>query len=281
MADAMVAPVVGGGVGCAVAAVVWRLAASPLSRRPRLMAAPVALAATVTGLTFRLPVLAFAGPVAVGFLAVELQRRERRAGDRRRQAGLPIVVDAMIQQLRSGTGLRAVCAIPVAVGPEVGEMLRPLVAALERQRPLREAVSGLQAEATRRGRHDAQLFAATLAALVDRGGPAVPALQRLRLTLMGAVEARSRAEAQAGQARASAALLAGAPALFAIVVAVADSEVAHFYLREPAGGLCVTAALLLSLGGWRWMNRAVGRALRQHDSGVDDSGVDRRRGTRR
>lgn len=276
MVDALVAPVVGGGVGCAVAAVVWRLVASPLSRRPRLMAVPVVLAAMVTGLTLRLPVLASAGPVAIGFLAVELERRERRARDRRRQAGLPVVVDTMIQQLRSGTGLRTACVAPVAVGPEVVEMLRPLVAALERQRPLREAVSGLQAEATNRGWHDAQLFAATLAALVDRGGPAVPALQRLRLTLMGAVEARSRAESQAGQARASAALLAGAPALFALVVAVADTKVGHFYLREPAGGLCVAVALLLSMGGWRWMNRVVGRALRHHDSGVD-----RRRGVRR
>lgn len=265
MAEAFVVPVVGGGVGCAVGVVVWRVA-GPTPRMRRRPAAIVAAAlALVMGLVLRLPVLASAGPVAIGFVAVELERRGRQARDRRRLAGLPVVVDAMVQQLRSGVGLRVACATPAAVGDEADEMLRPLVDALARQRPLREAVSELQAEATRRGWHDAQLFAATLAALVDRGGPPVAALQRLRLTLTGAIEARVRAEAQAGQARASAALLAGAPALFALVVALADTDVGHFYLRAPVGGLCVTAALLLSQAGWRWMNREVDRALRRSD----------------
>ncbi len=276
MAEALLVPVVGGGVGCAVGAVAWR-AAGPQRNLPlRPMAVVVAVLAVVAGLATRVPLLVFAAPVAVGFLVVELEHRERRARDRRRQAGLPVVVDAMVQQLRAGTGLRVVCATPAAVGSEVDEMLRPLVEALERQRPLREAVGALQAEASRRAWHDAQLFAATLAALVDRGGPAVGALQRLRLTLTGAVEARSRAESQAGQARASAALLAGAPALFALVVAFADADVGHFYLREPSGGLCVTVALLLSQAGWRWMSRDVDRALHRHDAVSS-----RRRGNRR
>lgn len=276
MADAVLVPVVGGGVGCAVGAVAWRAAGLQRNLPVRPMAVVVAVPAVVVGLVFRIPMLTFAAPVAVGFVAVELEHRERRARERRRLAGLPIVVDAMVQQLRAGAGLRVVCATPVAVGAEVDDMLRPLVEALDRQRPLREAVGALQAEASRRAWHDAQLFAATLVALVDRGGPAAAALQRLRLTLTGAVEARSRAESQAGQARASAALLAGAPALFALVVALADGDVGHFYLREPLGGLCVTVALLLSQAGWRWMSRDVDRALRRHDAVTN-----RRRGSRR
>lgn len=255
---------VGGGVGCAVGVATWIAGGWRVTLRPRRLAGLGAAAAVVSGLVFRLPILASAGPVAIWFLAVELERRERGAGDRRRREGLPIAVDAMIQQLRAGSGLRVVCAAPVTVHPEVDEVLRPLVDLLGRQRPLREAVHQLQAEASRRGWHDAQLLAATLAALVDRGGPAVPALQRLRLTLIGSVETRSRAAGQAGQARASAALLAGAPALFALVVALADADVGDFYLREPLGALCVTTALLLSQAGWHWMNREVDRALDRH-----------------
>lgn len=269
MAEALLAPMVGGGVGCAMGVVVWRAAGAHRKVRVRPTAAVTATLAVMLGLALRIPVLASAGPVAAGFVAAELERRERRSRDRRRQAGLPIVVDAMVQQLRSGTGLRVACAAPANVDAEVDEMLEPLVDALARHRPLREAVDALQVEASRRGWHDAQLFGATLAALVDRGGPAVTALQRLRLTLMGAVEARSRAESQAGQARASAALLAGAPALFSLVVAVADHDVGHFYLREPLGALCVTVALLLSQAGWQWMNREVDRALRRSDDRSD------------
>ncbi|MDH3300485.1 MAG: hypothetical protein OES24_08255 [Acidimicrobiia bacterium] len=267
MVDPGLGSLVGGGVGCAVGVATWRITSRPpASFRTRPVAGVAAVAAVFVGLMFRVPMLASAGPVAIGFLAVEFERRERRARDRRRQAGLPIVVDAMIQQLRSGTGLRVVCATPVPVGPEVDDVLRPLVDLLGRQRPLREAVQELQVEASKRGWHDAQLFAATLAALVDRGGPAVPALQRLRLTLTGSVQARSRAAGQAGQARASAALLAGAPALFALIVALVDADVGHLYLREPLGAFCVTAALLLSQAGWHWMNREVDRALNRNEA---------------
>lgn len=277
MADAAVVAMAGGGVGCAVGAMAWR-ASGPHRRLPlRPLAVTGAVLAVVAGLSLRVPVLALAAPVAIRIATIELEQRERRAADRRRRIGLPIVVDAMVQQLRAGSGLRVVCAAPPAVGAEVDAVLRPLIDSLGRQDSLREAVAQLQAEASKRRWHDAQLFAATLAALVDRGGPAVAALQRLRLTLIGAVEAGSRAESQAGQAQASAALLAGAPALFALVVALADTDVGHFYLREPLGGLCVTAALLLSYSGWRWMSRDVDRAVLRH---VDDLGGRRRRSRR-
>lgn len=264
MSDSLLTPMIGGGVWCAVSLAVWRMIGPLALLRVRRVAAAAVAVSVATGLVFGLPVVVAVGPMVAAFAAVEAERRLRRARDRRRSTELPVVVDGMVQQLRSGMGLRSVCAEPVSAASEVSEVLRPLGAALRCGGSLREAVGSLQAEAIRREWLDVQLFAATLAALADRGGPAVPALQRLRLTLMGSVEARSRARIQAGQAQASATVLAGAPALFALVVALADPDVGRFYLREPLGAGCVAVALALSFGGWQWMNREVDRAI---DSG--------------
>ena len=257
----VVAVLVGGGAGCLFAVATWHAVNSVRVPGVRVSASLVVVAGVGVGVVFGMPVLVLALPPAVGIGVVEVEGRRLRERERQRRRGLPAVIDTMIQHLRSGSGLRVVCAEAASTRPEVDEVLFPLVAGLRRHRRLREAVLDLQVEATERGWHDAQLFAATLAALIDRGGPAVPALQRLRLALMGSVEADARAESQAGQARASAAVLAGAPTLFALVVAGADADVGNLYLHEPIGAACVAAALILSHTGWRWMNRELASAL--------------------
>jgi Flp pilus assembly protein TadB len=96
--------------------------------------------------------------------------------------------------------------------------------------------------------------------LAANGGPAVPALRRLRLTLAGRLHRHRRSEAQAAQAMASAGLLASAPVLFATVGALIDPSLARLYGREVIGALCSAGALILSAGGWLWMHRLVNRA---------------------
>jgi Flp pilus assembly protein TadB len=80
---------------------------------------------------------------------------------------------------------------------------------------------------------------------------------------MGRLHHRHRAEAQAAQAMASAGLLALAPVLFAGLLATVEPAIGAFYLRDPLGALCGTAALGLSGGGWWWMQRVVGRIERE------------------
>ncbi len=260
-ADLVAAPV----IGSIVAVIGWALAGLRWTIRPREAAIVASTITVAVGLVLGLPLLVTAAPVLAAWGSIEIERRRERARERRRRAALPIVVDAMIQRLRSGAVLRTVCATAAPddpdVHPEIDEVVRPLVETLGRHRPLREAVARFRSESARRGWHDAQLLAATLTALVDRGSPAAPALTRLRLTLTALIEAHGRAAGQAGQAQASAALLAGAPALFAVVLALVDSDVGAFYLHEPLGAACVTVALLLSIGGWRWMNRLVDGAI--------------------
>jgi Flp pilus assembly protein TadB len=90
----------------------------------------------------------------------------------------------------------------------------------------------------------------------------VPALQRLRHTLILATQSRQQADAEAGQAMASAGLLVAAPAIFAVAVGALDRAVARLYLYEAAGVACVLAALLLSFFGWSWMQRLMAVALK-------------------
>ena len=261
MRDAAFSVGLSGVIGSVVGLTVLVVLDRPPALRVEPAAVLLAVASVAGGLVGGSPLVAGVGPVVTWFAVLETRQRTSRREERKRQAVLPVVVDDMIQQLRSGLGLRTVCAAPIEVAAGSGGMLASLVEALRSGRSLRASVEALQREAGRQGWPDVQLLATTLAALVDRGGPAIPALVGLRLTLTGSVEARNRARVQSGQAQASAALLAGAPALFALVVALADHDVGRFYVREPLGAICVSAALVLSFWGWRWMNRYVDRAV--------------------
>jgi Flp pilus assembly protein TadB len=61
----------------------------------------------------------------------------------------------------------------------------------------------------------------------------------------------------ASQARASAAVLVAAPAVFAIVLAAVDPRLATFLLTHPGGAACVGVGLLLDGTGLWWMQRIV------------------------
>ncbi len=216
-----------------------------------------ALALCILGLAAGSPTVATSGPVAVLLAGCELGRRRSRAARRYRARALPAVVDHLIQQLRSGCSLRQGCLrladLDAAVVPEP---LAPFLDALAAGRTLVEAADRLAADPDR----SIRLLAVTLRVLATNGGPAVPALQRLRHSLIGAVHAGDRTAAEAGQALASAGLLAAAPGLFAVVVAAVDGRVARLYLFEPLGAGCVFAALVLSTLGWWWMQRLIDSA---------------------
>lgn len=228
------------------------MARPSMARRSTAM---LALLATIpmltTGVVVGSPVVAVTGSVLAVVGLVEWRRHRGRRVVAARAAALPLAVDHLLHQLRSGASLRQACR-----GVEA-ELLQPLVIALERGATLVDAARVLGA-----GPVDpsVRLVATTLEVLAANGGPAVPALQRLRHTLVGRAHRRHRAEAQAASALASAALLALAPALFALVLSGVEPTLARFYLREPLGAVCATASVLLSLAGWLWIQRSIVRA---------------------
>lgn len=97
----------------------------------------------------------------------------------------------------------------------------------------------------------------TMAVLVERGGPALPSLERLSDTLRSSQALQAENEMQAGQATASSAALVALPGLFIAGLAVADERLRRFYFLEAGGAACLLGAGLLSYFGWWLMQRLI------------------------
>lgn len=258
----------------------WFALAGPSPARSTISSAPVGrwlhlalVLAPVVGLGGAVagsPSVAVAGPLLVVLGCGEWRRRHRLRRAVARAEALPVAIDGLLQQLRSGASLLQACrwSAPGGDGLSASDHGRPGNPPGHEDGPLgpmgRSLGQGATlAAAAERLRHDAdpsvRLVGVTIMVLAISGGPAVPALRRLRHTLVGRVHRRRRAEANAAGALASAGLLALAPGCFALVLAGIEPALAHFYLVEPEGAACITGAVVLSAAGWWWMQRVVAR----------------------
>lgn len=208
------------------------------------------------------PLLASTGPLVVVLVVVEARRRRRWRADLAWAEALPASVDHLIQRLRSGASLSQACR---SLGRDGGGAERRAVADLG---PLRHLTDAMERGATlveasrslgRQPDPSLRLLATTLQLLATNGGPAVPALRRLRHTLVGRAHRRRRSQAQAASALSSAGLLVLAPATFALILAGTEPELAHFYLHDGMGAACATASVVLSAIGWWWIHHLVAR----------------------
>ncbi len=226
----------------------------------------LALLVGAVGIGANSPMIASTGPLLV--VAASIERRRRDAQERSRGLArlLPVVVDDVIQQLRSGRSLARSCGLLLAAGRpgadggasssdqrRLAEAFAPMAEVLRERRTLVEAADAL----LQRSDPSLRLFAVTVQVLALNGGPAVPALQRLRHTLIGIVHGSEQARAQSSQSLASAGLMAAAPAVVAFLVASVSEDAARFYLYDPYGAACVFVAVALSWLGWWWMQRNV------------------------
>lgn len=227
-----------------------------MSRWPIIVgiAAAVGLGASFGSLT-----VATSGPLLLVIVESEVCRRRRSAEQLILVERLPAIIDQLIQQLRAGRSLPESCRRLEAeeLSGSV-DQLAPLFDRLRNRRPLAESAEALLA-----GQDQAiQLVGVTLRVLAGNGGPAVPALQRLRHTLVGVAQGHQRAAAESSQAVASARMLVLAPGGFAVIVALLDERAGRLYLFEPVGACCVGAAVLLSWAGWWWIQQILATAER-------------------
>lgn len=246
---------------------------SPLRRFRAWLHEPTALVIAVAGAgaagwLLGSPILATAPPVGIG-LWRHRASTSARAVARRREAQEAIdVVDALIQQLKGGRSLaEAVRATSTAratgtaaaAGAPLGPVLARLRAALDAGTGLEEALNRAVgwAPVGAAGHEPVALTLSTLLILVQRGGPALPALERLSSTLHASAAVDQEVTAQTSQATASVLALAGMPLLFAAVVTVLDHRIARFYLREPLGAFCLIFAGSSSYLSWWWMQRII------------------------
>lgn len=243
--------------------------------RPGLVAAAV-VAAMAGGWWVGSPA-AVVGPPLVAAGARHWAQVTLHKNERARAAALTLaLVDALIQQLRGGRSLaQAVRSVTEWRSPGPGALSAANHPALSRLRAGLNAGAGLEVALARAsgwapggparsvpglGDDGLGLTFAALLVLVQRGGPALPALERLDDTLRSAHWVEQEARVQTAQATTSAVALAAVPVLFAAALALLDPDLARFYCFEPLGAVCLTVSGLLSYLSWWWMHRIIWRA---------------------
>ena len=215
----------------------WRGAA--LAVLPFVVLAPPALglvaAAVVAGAPF-----AAAGPL-------------RRRSEARLDAALPGALDAVARSLRSGASLRQALADTAAATPaRLGDDLRLVVRAASAGIPLSEALEDWGRRCPRPG---VLLAVAALGLAIETGGASARAVDGVAATLRRRLDVQEEALSLSTQARASAAVLAGAPLAVCLVTLVAGGPAARFLLQTPVGLGCLVAGLSLDGLGGMWMAR--------------------------
>lgn len=107
----------------------------------------------------------------------------------------------------------------------------------------------------------ARLLADALALASQTGGSRSQAAAGVARTLREREALNREIRALGAQVRASAVVMVAAPAVFAVVAAVADRRVAAFLLGQPAGWGCVLGGLALDGAAAWWIHR-LGAGLR-------------------
>jgi tight adherence protein B len=172
----------------------------------------------------------------------------------RRDAQLPDAIDRLASALRAGSAIGpALIGLAEEVSDPLGTELRQVARAIEHGAPVSTALA-TWAEA-RHASPDVHLVAAALTLGAGAGGEVARAVDGVGATLRERHELRGEVRALATQARASAAVLAVAPLLFAVLVATLEPNAIAFLVTTPAGLGCLASGIgLEGLGMW-WMAR--------------------------
>lgn len=219
----------------------------------------------VVGCLIGSPLLVFVGPPAFVWVRHLVRARTARGVCAADEIELLAVVDALGHELRSGGSLARAfsdCCPPTIEDPRrMGESQRSLaIAAGEvRSGEKLEAALGHLLRSESKPSDELRLLSIAILVLVEFGGPAAPAIDRLASTLRSQHAAVQNKRVQASHATASASLLALLPLVFGLILMATDEALADFYVFSVGGAACVGGALLLVAAGWEWMDRMVWR----------------------
>jgi tight adherence protein B len=201
-----------------------------------------------------------AGPkVAITLLAasaavlVHQRVRARRSAQRHRASQLPPALEALAASVRTGASLpMALHEAGAAFSPPLGPDLAAVARAAAHGRPVTEALDEWSA------RHDdagTRLAATALVLATVVGSTPARALDGVAATLRERLDLAAERRALGTQARASALVLALAPAGFATLLILGDPPAAHFLLGTPAGWACLAIGIAFDAAGAWWMSR--------------------------
>ncbi|MET0903821.1 MAG: type II secretion system F family protein [Acidimicrobiales bacterium] len=176
---------------------------------------------------------------------------------RRRDRQLPDALDRLGASLRAGEAVgAALMRLADAVADPLGVELRAIARSIEHGAPVADALEVWAAsDGTSR---DVRLVAAALTIGAGSGGEVARAVDGVAVTLRERHEVLAEARALATQARASAAVLATAPLVFALLVATVEPHAIAFLFTTPLGVGCLILGVGLDVAGWLWMARITG-----------------------
>lgn len=192
------------------------------------------------------------GMVVVSLASRVGGRRRLMAADR----ALPDWLEAVARAVRSGASLGQGLSLAVRAVRDtpLGSDAAALARELSEGRTVAEAIDRFGGDSPGEAR---RLACRALSLVAELGGPPGLLLDGISATLRDRLAAGREARALATQARASAVVMATAPAAFAAVGAATDGRVATFLLGTPLGLLCLVSGLALEVAGGWWMARLV------------------------
>ncbi len=165
--------------------------------------------------------------------------------------------DDVARRLRSGTSLSQALVESVPADTDVRDATAAIRLAIERGRPVVDAVSNVGDPSRRGGRHLATACS-VIAVSATLGGASAAPLDRVAAALrLRAVDEQERASHSA-QARLSAHVLTVIPIGMLCLLLTTDPDV-RAAIVEPLGATCVATGLLLNATGWWWMRHTIGR----------------------
>lgn len=175
---------------------------------------------------------------------------------RRRDAQLPIALEHLAAELRSGSALGpAFVALGPATPEPLGTELRAAGAALCHGAGIQTVLDSWARLPS--SSDDVRLVAAALELGAEAGGDVARSVDRVAATLRERRQLRAEVLALATQARTSAAVLAIAPVGFTILVAGVEPAAVRFLTSTPLGLACLATGFALEGAGAVWMARIV------------------------
>jgi tight adherence protein B len=189
----------------------------------------------------------------------DLRRRVGgRVGGDHGDRALPELLGGVARELRSGASLSAAIAVSAdGIDPRVDPSCGDLARTLKRGGDLEAALGSWSLARPGPGR---QLAATALTLGARTGGASALVVDGVADTLRDRLAIDREVAALSSQARASAALLVGAPVVVAAVAAAADPRIASFLVGSPIGWGCIAGGLVLDLVGAAWMRAIVAGA---------------------
>lgn len=188
-----------------------------------------------------------------------LSRWRRMVGgaDTRADRSVPLLLEAVARELRSGASLSAALLV-AASGPDLDRggtsSASALASALRRGVSVADAVSAWVGDDPSASR---DLAGTALLVASQTGGATALVIDGVADTLRDRIALEREIAALSSQARASALLLVVAPIVVAALAAWGDPRIAGFLLGSPAGWACIVLGVLLDVVGAAWIHLTI------------------------